>query len=440
MSTDTRTTPHNLDAEASVLGALLIDGTRLADSVLDQLDTDDFWHPTNQAIYRAITELYQASKPIDAVTVAGELQHQEQLSRIGGITTLTQLMDQVPTTANTSHYAQLLTEEATRRRLLRAGSHLSGLALTRHREVTDLVDEAEQHVLAITDGHETTTPQRLAHHLPAALDGFEHGHQTGTPTGYTDLDRQLNGLKPGNLIVLAARPSMGKTSLALGIAQRTANAGHPVAFISLEMTALELAQRLTCMTARIDSQQAAHANPDADTWTRIHDAANRLSQLPLYIEEPTGLNLATLRSRARRIKREAGGLGLIVVDYLQLMHSDGENRQHEVARISRGLKELARDLDAPVLALSQLNRSVETRDNKRPRLADLRESGSVEQDADVVLFLYRDEYYNAHDPSIRGVAEIDVAKHRNGPTGQVHLTFQPTWAGFESAGPSQVTL
>ena len=251
------------------------------------------------------------------------------------------------------------------------------------------------------------------------------------------------------ILLFAGMPSLFKGGYTLRIrfpSTADVKVGDPVHLSGIrigEITAIGFAdgdaRRGVCMTARIDSQQAQHANPDADTWTRIHDAANRLSQLPLYIEEPTGLNLAALRSRARRIKREAGGLGLIVVDYLQLMHSDGENRQHEVARISRGLKELARDLDAPVLALSQLNRSVETRDNKRPRLADLRESGSVEQDADVVLFLYRDEYYNAHDPSIRGVAEVDVAKHRNGPTGQVHLTFQPNWAGFESAGPSQAT-
>lgn len=424
----------NEEAEESVLGAILLSPIDGATEAVDMLRPGDFYRPAHQSIFEAVVALYDGNEPIDPVTVSSRLRATGDLDRVGGVASLTKLIDQVPTASNLAYYANLVKGAAVRRRLIRAVSDIRGLAERPELAVQDVLDEAEQSIFAVADGQNSSRPERLGGVLGEALEAFETaqaGEAAGLLTGYRDVDQILSGLKPGNLAVLAARPSMGKSSWALGMAHRVAKQGMPVALFSLEMTRLELAQRLVCSDGRVDSSRAMRGELTEGEWSRLAESASRVNVLPLYIEDSGMLNVTTVRARARRIAREAGELGLVIVDYLQLMEGRGENRQQEIASISRGLKELARDLKVPVLALSQLNRGVELRENKRPRLADLRDSGSIEQDSDVVMFLYREEYYSPADADKRGVAELEIAKHRTGRTGTVTQAFVAEYACFE---------
>ena len=429
----------NEEAEESVLGAILLSPVDGATEAVDLLRPADFYRPAHQAVFEAVIALYDANEPIDPITVSSRLRASGDLERVGGIVFLARLLDQVPTASNLSYYANLVKAAAMRRQLIQAVSSIRGLAESPELEIDEILDKAEQSIFAVADGNSSSHPERVGGAVGEALEAFgsaEAGGSAGLQTGYRDVDRILGGLKPGNLAVLAARPSMGKSSWALGVAHRIAKQEIPVALFSLEMTRLELAQRLVCADGRVDSSKALRGDLDGAEWSRLVDAAARVNTLPLYIEDTGVLSVTNVRAKARRIAREAGGLGLVIVDYMQLMEGRGENRQQEIASISRGLKELARDLKLPVLALSQLNRGVEVRENKRPRLADLRDSGSIEQDSDVVMFLYREEYYSPTDVDKQGVAELEVAKHRTGRTGTVTQAFVAEYACFEDLARS----
>jgi replicative DNA helicase len=431
---------HSEEAEAAVLGAVLLAPDVALDEAIDMLAPADFYQPAHQEIFEAVEGLFNLHKPVDAVTVSDELAKTGMLERIGGIAYITRLLDDVPTASNVRHYASIVRGFAVRRSLDVVAQKIRSDALDLSQEVAMVLDQAEQGVYEIGLEQSGTRVQRLAPLLGVALDKFEEAQTSGSAglsLGFLDLDRLLTGVAPGNLVLLAARPSVGKSALALSIAHRVAESQGPVAFFSLEMSKQELVQRLLCATGRVDGQRARRGELVESEWGRLTGAAERLHALPLYVEDSAGMTIGQLRARARRIARDAGALDLIVVDYLQLMAGSGDNREQEIASVSRGLKALAQDLEVPVLGLSQLNRSVELRENKRPRLADLRESGSLEQDADIVMFLYRDDYYSPADPSAKGKAELNVAKHRSGGTGSVPLTFQATYAAFEdTAGQS----
>ena len=431
---------HSEEAESAVLGAVLLAPEVALDEAMDMLVASDFYLPAHQEIFEAVAALYNLHKPVDAVTVSDELTKAGMLERIGGIGYITKLLDDVPTASNVGHYASIVRGFAIRRALDGVAQRIRSDALDLKQEVAMVLDQAEQGVYEIGLEQSGTRVQRLAPLLGSALDDFEAARtsgSTGLALGYLDLDRLLTGVTPGNLVLLAARPSVGKSALALSIAHRVAESQGPVAFFSLEMSKHELVQRLLCSTGRVDGQRARRGELTDSEWGRLTSAAERLHALPLYVEDSAGATIGQLRARARRIARDAGGLGLIVVDYLQLMAGSGDNREQEIASVSRGLKALAQDLEVPVLALSQLNRSVELRENKRPRLADLRESGSLEQDADIVMFLYRDDYYSPTEPLAKGKAELNVAKHRSGGTGTVPLSFQSTYAAFEDTARNQ---
>lgn len=440
LTTDTRRSgTHSEEAEAAVLGAVLLAPDVALDEAMDMLSAADFYLPPHQEVFEAVETLFNLHKPVDAVTVSGELTKAGMLERIGGIGYITKLLDDVPSASNVGHYASIVRGFAIRRSLDTVAQRIRADALDLSQEVPMVLDQAEQGVYEIGLEQSGTRVQRLAPLLGAALDNFEAAQtsgSTGLAFGYLDLDRLLTGVEPGNLVLLAARPSVGKSALALSIAQRVAESQGPVAFFSLEMSKQELVQRMLCSTGRVDGQRARLGELTETEWGHLTAAAERLHALPLYVEVSAGATIGQIRARARRIARDAGDLGLIVVDYLQLMAGSGDNREQEIASVSRGLKSLAQDLDVPVLALSQLNRSVEVRENKRPRLADLRESGSLEQDADIVMFLYREDYYSPSDTSAKGKAELNVAKHRSGGTGFVSLSFLSTYAAFEDATDS----
>jgi len=438
--------PHSLEAEQSVLGGLLLDNSA-ADKVGDILAGEDFYNDAHRSVFAAIMNLIADNKPADVVTVAEALGSLKKLDYVGGMAYLGALVENVPTAANIRRYAEIVRERSILRRLAAAGGEIADTAYNPlGRSVREILDQAETRVFEIAE-HGARGQQGFQELRPLLTQVVERiellfarenpSDVTGVPTGFTDLDRLTSGLQEGDLIVVAGRPSMGKTALALNIAEHIALSTKvklPVAVFSMEMGATQLAMRLIGSVGRLDQHKIRTGQLSPDDWVRLSDALGRLSDAAIHIDETAALNALELRARARRLARQYGGkLGAIVVDYLQLMQAvaQGENRATEISEISRSLKALAKELRVPVIALSQLNRSLEQRPNKRPIMSDLRESGAIEQDSDLILFIYRDEVYN-EDTQDKGVAEIIVGKQRNGPIGTVKLAFLGQYTRFEN--------
>jgi len=443
-----RIPPHSQEAESSVLGGLLLDNNSW-DKVGDLLVEADFYRYEHRLVFASITSLVNANRPADVITVFEQMQSQGKAEEVGGLAYLNSLAQYVPSSANIRRYAEIVRERSILRKLVSVSDEIATSALNTHgRPVTHILDEAEQKIFSIGEEGSRMRQgfQSMDKLVVQLLDRVEEMSQnpndiTGVPTGFFDLDRMTSGMQAGDLIVLAARPSMGKTALAINIAEHVAlQEDLPVAVFSMEMGASQLAIRIVGSIGRIDQGRLRTGKLIDDEWPRLSDAIERLKTVSLSIDETPGLTTSELRASARRLARSCGKLGLVVVDYLQLMSGsgggDGENRATELGEISRGLKMLAKELQCPVIALSQLNRGVEQRTDKRPMMSDLRESGAIEQDADVIMFIYRDDYYNK-DSKEPGVAEIIIAKQRNGPTGTVKLTFLKPITKFESyAGAS----
>ena len=438
-----RIPPHSIEAESSVLGGLLLDNGAW-DRVGDLLTESDFYRFEHRMVFGAIGALINASKPADVITVFEQLQSQGKAEEIGGLSYLNSLAQYVPSAGNIRRYAEIVRERSILRKLVSASDEIATNAFNpKGRPVAAILDEAESKIFKIGEEGARTKQgfQSMDTLVVNLLDRVQEmadnpNDVTGVPTGFYDLDRMTAGFQAGDLIVLAARPSMGKTALAINIAEHVAlNEGLPVAVFSMEMGAAQLAVRIVGSIGRIDQGHLRTGKLTDEEWPRLTEAIEKLRTISLHIDESAGLTSSELRANARRLSRQCGKLGLIVVDYLQLMSgssSDGENRATELGEISRGLKMLARELQCPVIALSQLNRSVEQRPDKRPMMSDLRESGAIEQDADIIMFIYRDEYYTKDACKEPGVAEVIIAKQRNGPTGVVKLAFMNKITKFES--------
>ena len=440
-----RIPPHSIEAESSVLGGLLLDNNAW-DRVGDLLKDDDFYRYEHRLIFAAVRELVNASKPADVITVFERLQSIGKSEEVGGLAYLNSLAQYVPSASNIRRYAEIVRERGILRKLVTASDEIATNAFnTQGRPVDKILDEAEQKIFNIGEEGARNKQgfQAMETLVVDLLDRVQEmadnqNDVTGVPTGFYDLDRMTSGLQPGDLVVLAARPSMGKTAFAINIAEHVAlKEGLPVAVFSMEMGASQLAIRIVGSIGRIDQGHLRTGNLTDDEWPRLAEAVEKLRTVSLHIDESPGLTPSELRANARRLARQCGKLGLIVVDYLQLMSGsgsggNGDNRATELGEISRGLKMLARELQCPVIALSQLNRSVEQRPDKRPMMSDLRESGAIEQDADIIMFIYRDEYYTKDACKEPGVAEIIIAKQRNGPTDTVKLAFLRNITKFES--------
>jgi replicative DNA helicase len=428
--------PQNLDAEESVLGAMMLSPGAIG-AVSELLDAGDFYRESHAKIYRAALALYARGEPVDAITLVDALEERGELEDAGGRVRIHELAALVPATANAAHYARIVREMATLRGLIRAGQEIAQLGWERPGEAHELVDQAEQVIFELSQSRVTGEFAHIEGLLKESFERitalYEAGEEiTGVPSGFRDVDRLTSGFQPGNLIILAARPSMGKSGFALCTAANIAvRRETPVALFTLEMSKSEVTQRLMCSEAKVESQRLRNGKLAADDWPRLTAACDKLAKAPVYVDDTGSITMMEIRSKARRLKSKEPNLGLVIVDYIQLMTSGStvENRVQEVSQISRNLKVLARDLDVPVLALSQLSRAVEQRHDKRPILSDLRESGSIEQDADLVFFIYRDEYYN-DETDQQGIAEIHLAKHRNGPTGTEKVAFMSRYAKF----------
>ena len=428
--------PQNLEAEESVLGAMMLSPGAIG-AVSEILDASDFYRESHSKIYLAALGLYAKGEPVDAITLVDELEERSELDDVGGRVRIHELAALVPATANAAHYARIVHEMATLRGLIRAGGEIARLGWERPGETIDLVDRAEQVVFDLSQSRVSTEFSHIEALLKESFERitalYEAGAEiTGIPSGYRDLDRLTSGFQPGNLVIVAARPSMGKSALGMGVAANLAVRHEiPVALFTLEMSKAEVTQRLMCGEAKVESQRLRTGKLAVDDWPRLTAACDKLAKAPIYVDDTGSITMMEIRSKARRLKSREPSLGLIVVDYMQLMTSgvSAENRVQEVSQISRSLKILARDLDVPILALSQLSRAVEQRHDKRPILSDLRESGSIEQVADLVIFIYRDEYYNEESDQ-QGLAEVILAKHRNGPTDALKLSFLKRYAKF----------
>lgn len=437
--------PQNIEAEQSVLGAMLLEKEAIV-RVMEILRPDDFYHDAHRIIYQGISELFNRSEPVDLITLSEQLRQRDSLESVGGVTYLTALVNSVPTAANVEHYARIVEEKAVLRKLIRVSTEIVSNCYNSNEEVEKIIDQAEQLIFNISQHRTSESFSLIKNVLMETFEKIEYlynhkGGVTGVASGFADLDRITSGFQPSDLIIIAARPSMGKTALCLDIARNAAiNSKLPVAIFSLEMSKDQLAQRMLCAEARVEGQRLRTGFLTEKDWPRLTYALGRLSEAPIFIDDTPSISIMEMRTKARRIKAEHG-LGLMVIDYLQLMQSSNriESRQQEISEISRSLKALARELKIPVIALSQLSRAVESRQDKKPMLSDLRESGAIEQDADVVIFIYRDEYYNAikeediisgKKTDNKGKAEIIVAKQRNGPIGSIELGFQKEFARF----------
>ena len=427
--------PQNLEAERSTLGSMLLDKEAIF-RAMEILRPEDFYKEAHRIIFQAVVSLANRNEAVDLVTVTEELRQKNQLEDVGGVPYLTSLVNAVPTAANVEFYARIVEEKALLRGLIQTATEIVNQGYEGAEEVEKIIDQAEQAIFNVAQRRTTRGYTLLKDTLNEAFEKIEKifeskGGVTGIPTGYSDFDRYTAGLQPSDLIILAARPSMGKTTFALNIAQYAAvEMRIPTVIFSLEMSKEQLAMKLLCAEAGVDNQRIrTGALTDAD-WPRLSRALGRLSEARMYIDDTPGVSVMEVRAKARRIKAEEG-LGLVIIDYLQLMQgrAKAESRQQEVSEISRGLKALARELSVPIIALSQLSRAVEQRTVKIPTLADLRESGSLEQDADIVLFLYRDDYYNPETEK-KNITELIIAKHRNGPLGSVEFFFQKDCSKF----------
>jgi replicative DNA helicase len=433
-----RLPPQNTEAEEAVLGGLLIDPDAII-RVATILRPEDFYREKHAWIYDAIQILHERREPVDFLTVCDELERRGQLKEVGGAAFITSLINAVPTSIHVEHYARIVERTATRRRLLDAAGQIAALAYQEADDVEEVVDHAEQILFGVSERRIARELVPIKVVLSEYYDRIEYltrhkGEMIGIPTGFSDIDRLLGGLQRSDMVILAARPSVGKTSLALSIAHSaTKKYGQRVAFFSLEMSDEQVVQRLISAETAIDSQRLRRGDIAEDEWGRFMKATSDLAETLFYIDDTPSISALELRTKARRLHAEVG-IDLLVVDYLQLMRGDyrSENRVQEISTISRSLKALARELNVPVLALSQLSRSVESRQDKRPILSDLRESGALEQDADVVIFIYRDEMYNENTER-QNIADIMVSKHRNGPTGTVSLYFKKELAQFREA-------
>lgn len=441
-----RVPPHSIEGESSVLGGLLLDNEawdRVGDVVVDT----DFYRHEHRLIYASIGTLINGNKPADVITVFEHLQSQGKAEEIGGLTYLNSLAQYVPSASNIRRYAEIVRERAVLRRLVTVGDEIAASALNpAGRDVKQILDEAEVKVLEIAEAGARSTEGFVAIQPLMAqvvekieeLYGRDSSDITGTPSGFTDLDKMTSGLQPGDMIVVAGRPSMGKTAFALNIAEHVGvDLKLPVAVFSLEMSGPQLAMRLLSSVGRLDQTKIRSGRLSDDDWDKMTVALGKLHEANIHIDETGAINANDLRARARRLHRQYGKLGLIVIDYLQLMTSarENENRATEISEISRSIKSLAKELQVPVIALSQLSRKVEERNDKRPLMSDLRESGAIEQDADIIIMMYRDEYYQKDKPENKGIAEAIIGKHRNGPTGTVMLTFLGEYTKFVNFAP-----
>jgi len=429
--------PQNPQAEASLIGSLLIDKDAII-KIADIVHTDDFYVDKNGLIFSAIIKLFEKREPLDVITLSEELEKQGNLKEVGGASYLTDLVNGVPSASHVVQYAQIVAQKATLRRLIEASSLINSMAYDEEEQLDSLLDNAEKTLFDVSQKHLRQNFVSIKDVLAESFDRLDSLHKDkdsirGVPTGFTGIDNVLAGLQKSDLIILAARPSMGKTSLALNIAQNVATKqGVPVGIFSLEMSKEQLIDRLLASEAGIDSWKLRTGNLEDKDFEKINKAMGVLAEAPLYIDDSAMANVMEMRTKARRLQSEHD-LGLIVIDYLQLMsgRAGSDNRVQEISEISRGLKGLARELNVPVIALSQLSRSVEQRTPKIPQLSDLRESGSIEQDADVVMFIYREDYYEKETEK-KNIAEVLIKKHRNGPTGDVELFFQPEQTLFRS--------
>ena len=431
-----RVPPQNLDAEQAVLGSLMVDRDLMA-VVAEIVEKSDFYAPHNATVYDVLKSLYERGEPIDKVSVAEELRQRRLLDDVGGVEYLSSLLNAVPTSASAEYYARIVAEKSILRSLITAGNRISIMGFEPTDDVDGQLDLAEQMIFEIgrRQAGGFVLVKDLLKPTFEQIDKLYHqkGQVTGVPSGFRDLDRYTTGFQAGELIIIAARPSMGKTSLSLNIAMHAAkDAGKAVALFSLEMSNEQLVQRLLSAESRIDAQRLRSGNVRDEEWGEITKAMGVLAEVPVYIDDSASLTVGEIRSRSRRLRANTG-LDLIIVDYLQLLRSSNvrpNNRVEVIDEICRGLKALAKELKLPVMALAQLNRSPESRNDKRPMLSDLRESGGIEQEADVVAFIYRDEYYNAPSAENEGLAEIIIAKQRNGPTGTVQLHFDKKYTTF----------
>ncbi|NHN32253.1 replicative DNA helicase [Paenibacillus agricola] len=430
-----RIPPQNLEAEQAVLGAILLDSDSLVTAV-ERISADDFYRTSHQRIFESMLELADEEEPIDLITLTSKLQNKQQLEEIGGIKYLSELASAVPTAANIDYYAEIVEEKSMLRRLIRAATSIVTDGYASTDDVGELLGEAEKKILEISQRRSTTGFVAIRDVLMEVFDKVEYlynnkGGTTGIRSGFQDLDKMTSGFQRSDLIIVAARPSVGKTAFALNIAQNVGvREKETVAIFSLEMGAPQLVQRMICAEANVDATRMRTGLLEAEDWEKMTMAIGSLSEANIYIDDSPSVTVADIRARCRRLKQERG-LGMILIDYLQLIHGrgKGDNRQQEVSEISRTLKQIARELDVPVIALSQLSRGVEQRQDKRPMMSDLRESGSIEQDADIVAFLYRDDYYDKESEK-KNIIEIIIAKQRNGPVGTVELAFLKNFNKF----------
>lgn len=430
-----RIPPQNVEAEQAVLGAMMLDHNAVI-AAMEKLTPNDFYREVHRTIFEAMEHLHHENKEIDVITLPEELRRMKKMDDVGGIEYILSLPNLVATAANIEYHANIVAEKALARNLITTCTDLTAAAYDGEKEPEDLLDDAERKILQLSENKNRGDFSPVGAVVEETLDKITKLYEnkaglTGLPTGFRDLDRMTSGLQPSDLILVAARPSMGKTAFTLNIAQNVGVRQHKtVAFFSLEMSQEQLVQRILCQISHIDSQKLRTGQLNSDEeWTRLTDACDKLYQAPIYIDDTPGISVAEMRSKARRLKSEHG-LDLIVVDYLQLMQGrNAESRQQEISEISRSLKALARELKVPLIALSQLSRSVESRQDKRPMLSDLRESGALEQDADIVSFLYREDYYDKETEN-QHITEVILAKHRNGPVGSIKLYFKGEYTLF----------
>jgi len=435
--------PHSIEAEQSLIGGLMLDNTawdRIGDVVVD----GDFYRDDHRRIFRHIARLVELGRPADVVTVYESIEKSNEVDQTGGLAYLSEIANSTPSAANIRRYAEIVRERAVLRKLVAVGDEIAANALNpAGREAKQLLDEAEAKVFEIaeagarsTQGFTAIQPLlgEVVDRIQELYDQDNPSDITGVPSGFVDLDKMTSGLQPGDMIVIAGRPSMGKTAFALNIAEHVGvDLGLPVAIFSLEMSGPQIAMRFLSSVGRLDQHKVRTGRLSDEEWEKMTVALGKLHEAPIHVDDTGALNATDLRARARRLHRQCGKLGLIVIDYLQLMTStrEGENRATEISEISRSIKALAKELAVPVIALSQLSRKVEERNDKRPLMSDLRESGAIEQDADIILMMYREEYYKPDTPE-KGVAEVHIGKHRNGPTGTVKLTFLGEYAKFQN--------
>ena len=431
--------PQNIDAEESIISAILLDNYTLL-NVLDILRPEHFYRTAHQKIFAAMTEMSHKGEPVDLVTLANALKNNNQLDEIGGAVYLAKLMDTAPIPANAVQYAKIIRDNASLRRMIKAASDISSRCFDNTADVDDIIDYAESMLLDIAENKSKPSYYPLSAAIDANIDALveRRGNKaliSGVPSGFKKLDALTSGFQGSDLIILAARPGMGKTALSLNIARNIAvEADVPVLFFSLEMSKEQLSMRLLCAEARIDSANVRSGFFSDEEWNKLTDAADVLSEAPIFLDDSSELTSLDIKTKARRLKLEKN-IGLIVIDYLQLMkpRASKDRRDLEISEMSRSLKSLAKELNIPIIALSQLNRLLEQRNDKRPQLSDLRESGALEQDADLVVFIYRDEVYHKEENNPnKGIAEVHIAKHRNGPTGMAPLRFMDAYTRFEN--------